>query len=39
MNGSRFETVPAKIDGNKMTLDVDTAKLAEPALYYEIVKE
>ena len=39
MNGSRFETVPAKIDGNKMTLDVDTAKLAEPALYYEIVRE
>ena len=39
MNGERFEEVPFKIENNKMKLDIDTGKLAEPALYYEIVKQ
>ncbi|MBR7105363.1 MAG: hypothetical protein IKC88_00100, partial [Opitutales bacterium] len=39
MNGERFEEVPFKIEDNKMKLDIDTGKLAEPALYYEIVKQ
>ncbi len=39
MNGERIDEIPFKIEKGIMKLDIDTAKLSEPALYYEIIKE
>lgn len=39
LNGERAEKIPFEISDGKMKIELDTSKLKEPAVFYEIVEE
>ena len=39
LNGERIAEIPLKHDGGEMIIDIDTSKLSEPAVFYELVAE